>query len=80
MTTAVPTKLGRMLSVDETLLGTLVRFDSQPTEGPQLSLGTEPMRCLHQKVISTAVKLLSSNNLLRRSITSVTCRRASNRH
>jgi len=32
------------------------------------------------KVLVMTIKLLSSNKLLRRSISSVTCRRASNRH
>ena len=47
------TNRGRFLralqfSLDETLFGTAVRFDPKSAVGPELSLGTETMRCLNQ--------------------------------
>ena len=48
-----PANRGRLLralqlSLDETLLGAAVRLDSKSAVAPELSLGTETMRCLHQ--------------------------------
>jgi hypothetical protein len=37
------------LSLDTAMLGTAVGLDSEPALRPELSLGTEPVRCLQER-------------------------------
>ena len=47
---------------------------------PRTALIRTKRQSLRLTILVTTIKLMSSNKLLRRSITPVTCRRASNRH
>ena len=49
-----PANLDRLLSalqlsIDTAMLGTAVGLDSEPDVRPELSLGTEPVRCLQER-------------------------------